>query len=358
VAEEAGPSRGYLLLSRLAAVLVALAGVAVLVAGLQRTSAFGGDPELVGRPPAITQPILVTAPGMTELAGARLRVRAASSAVSVPVFIGVGRADDVEAYLGRVSRAEVTALEEDGSLRIATSGAETSLPDPAGVDVWAASVRAAGVATLTWPRTPGPWRLVVATDGRTPATVAEFTWTGHAGTSPAPALIAVGAVLAAVGIAALLAMRSGRVPAAIGRGRAPRPPGPGEPRPSRGRRVAVDVPGEAPPSRAPFDGPFDPAVSPRRAARQSAEAELALRRPRPPAADDRPDGDRPDGDRPAGDRPDGDAPSDPVETPPTDDGEDRPPAVLPFRRTAASGSSGGAAARASAPHGEDDGSDA
>jgi hypothetical protein len=224
------PCRAWFLLSRLAALLVVAAGIAVLVLGLQRTGAFGGSQALVGRLPRVPQPIVVTAPGMTELAGATVRVRASSSAVSVPVFIGVGRADDVEAYLGDVARAEVTAVEEDTTLRVVARAGTTSLPDPGGVDVWAASVRAAGVATLTWPRTPGPWRLVIATDGRTPPTAAEFTWSGHSGASPAPALIAVGAVLVAVGIAALLAMRSGRLLTAMG-GR----------RPGRGRRARTDA---------------------------------------------------------------------------------------------------------------------
>ena len=62
----------------------------------------------------------MTAPGLTELAGATVKVRAASSAVSVPVFIGVGRADDVEAYLGDAARAEVTAVEATTELRKST----------------------------------------------------------------------------------------------------------------------------------------------------------------------------------------------------------------------------------------------
>jgi hypothetical protein len=203
------PSRPQVLLTRLAAALVALAGLVTLVLGLQRASAFGSDEALVGRLPRVSEPVVVTAEGMTELAGTTVRVRAVSTASS-PVFIGVGRSDDVQAYLGKVARTEVTALDSHEVLRTGRHEGEPSLPDPAGVDVWTASVRTTGVATLTWPRTPGRWRLVIATDGRTSPSAAEFTWSGEKGSSAGPALAAVGAVLLVAGLAVLLVMRSGR----------------------------------------------------------------------------------------------------------------------------------------------------
>lgn len=201
-------------LPRLAAVLVALGGLALVVLGLQRTAAFGGERPLVGRMPRVQQPIVVTTLGMTELSGAAVRARAASASPSVPVFIGIGRADDVDAYLGDVARVELTGLGPTGVLQITNRTGVASLPDPSGVDVWASCVRAGGVATLTWPRTPGRWRLVVATDGATPPSAVELTWSGTTGMSPVPAMLAIGAVLFVVGTAGLLAIRSGRIFAA------------------------------------------------------------------------------------------------------------------------------------------------
>jgi hypothetical protein len=198
------------LLPPLAAALIAIAGVAVLWAGLSRTSAFGGGAALVGRLPAVTQPVVVTTAGMSELSGSRFTITATASG-GRQVFVGVGRADDVVAYLGNAARAEVTALEPGGALRVASRPGDPALPDPAGVDVWAAAAHGTGTATLTWPRAPGSWRVVVAVDGRTAPSSAEFTWAGHAGSSPAPALIAVGVLLLVAGVAGLLAIRSGRV---------------------------------------------------------------------------------------------------------------------------------------------------
>jgi hypothetical protein len=195
----------------LAALLVVLAGAALLWSGVSRTAAFGGAKAQVGRLPRVTQPVVVTSAGMTQLAGATLRIRASSGSASAPVFIGVGRADDVDAYLGDAARAEVTSLDRSGVLGVRARSGRAEVPEPSGADVWAAESRNLGVAELAWPRTAGPWRVVVATDGRTPPSAVEFTWSGTAGSSPAPALIAIGAVLIAVGLAGLLAMRSGRI---------------------------------------------------------------------------------------------------------------------------------------------------
>ena len=211
----------------LGALLVLVVGLAVLWSGLAHTRMFGGEAPLTGRLSTVTQPVVVTAPGMSELSGSRFTVHATAPDGST-VFIGVGRTDDVDAYLGDVARAEVTALEPGGDLRVTAHPGDPSLPDPADVDVWATAVRRPGQATLTWPRAPGSWRVVVAVDGRAAPSSAEFTWAGRAGSSPAPALISIGAVLAVLGLAALLAIRSGRVFA-----RADRPPPP-RPAPSTG----------------------------------------------------------------------------------------------------------------------------
>ncbi|HEY6795423.1 MAG TPA: hypothetical protein VI248_12165, partial [Kineosporiaceae bacterium] len=196
------------LLPPLAAALVAVAGAGVLWAGLARTSAFGGGSTLVGRLPAVTQPVVVTTPGMSELSGNRFTIRAGATG-NRPVFVGVGRSDDVQAYLGDAARAEITALEPGGSLRVSGRAGAATLPDPAAVDVWAATAHGTGTATLTWPRAPGSWRVVVAVDGRSAPSSAEFTWAGPTGSSGAPALIAVGALLLVAGVAGLLAIRSG-----------------------------------------------------------------------------------------------------------------------------------------------------
>jgi len=245
----------------LAATLVVVAGAAVLWSGLSRTAVLGGDAPIVGRLPAVTAPVVVTAPGMSELSGGEFTVTATGPGEQ-RVFVGVGRADDVEAYLGGVARAEITALEPDGRMRVATRDGDPSLPDPAGVDVWAAAAQGTGTATLNWPRAPGSWRVVVAVDGRTAPSSAQFTWAGSSGSSGAPALIAVGAVLLVAGLAGLLAIRSGRLSR---RAQAREPERAG----SRARGAAAETArgGEARGGQARAgEAAPDPAYSPRRAA--------------------------------------------------------------------------------------------
>ena len=265
----------------LAAALVVTAGAAVLWAGLSRTALLGGDAPVTGRLDTVGRPVAVTAPGMSELSGGQFTVSATATG-DRPVFIGVGRAADVEAYLGAARRDEITALETDGSVRVAGRDGEASVPDPAGDDEWAVAAQGRGSATLTWPRAPGSWRVVVASDGRTPPSSVRFTWAGSAGSSGAPALIAVGAVLLVAGLAGLLAIRSGRVLrgtrfAAPAPARAPTPtpptgtPSTGTPAtgtPSARRRAAASSsrPGPAPaPPATPATG-LIPVEGPRQAA--------------------------------------------------------------------------------------------
>jgi hypothetical protein len=115
------------------------------------------------------------------------------------VFVGVGRADDVAAYLGDAARTEVTGV-RDGQGVVTRQGSEASLPEPAGVDVWALSATGRGTATLTWPQAPGRWRVVAAVDGATPPTEVVLTWQRARTSSAAPALFAVGGLLLALGL--------------------------------------------------------------------------------------------------------------------------------------------------------------
>ena len=153
-----------------------------------------------------------------------------------------GRAGDVEAYLAGVARREVTGVGGDQA-RLAAAGSDTSLPDPAGVDVWALSSTGRGTASLTWPQEPGRWRLVAAVDGATPPAEVVLSWQRGGGSSSTPVLVAVGCAGAGAG--------SGRRPGDRRGGVAP-PPGPGwetsqEPAPpdgpSQGPRLATVTPG-------------------------------------------------------------------------------------------------------------------
>jgi hypothetical protein len=197
--------------AKLAAAAVALVGTLLVVAGGLQATVFAPSPTSRATLVAPGQPVVSTAVGMLGLDGPRVQVDVTDGSRR-PVFIGIGRATDVDAYLGQVARLELIGRDGDGVLLTKRLGTEPSLPDPAGVDVWVTSVRGTGTANLAWPDAPGQWRLVIATDGtaKAPSNL-SLTWSGREVHSAAPALIAIGLVLAVAGAITLvmLASRSG-----------------------------------------------------------------------------------------------------------------------------------------------------
>ncbi len=79
-----------------------------------------------------------------------------------PVFVGVARSADAEAYLAGVAHSTLVDLSDDGrSPRYDQhpGGLPTTAPAEAGI--WVASAAGAGRQTVTWPTARGDWTLVV-----------------------------------------------------------------------------------------------------------------------------------------------------------------------------------------------------
>jgi hypothetical protein len=193
------------LVPRVVAAAVALVGLALTALGALFATTLAPDQTVTARlDGAGDQPVITSQIGVLDLGGPRVRVEARAD--GSPVFLGIGRAKDVEAYLGNVARLDLAGHDAQGRLLAEEAGDEPELPDPAGVDVWTVSTRTQGTASLVWPDTPGQWRLVAATDGSAKApAVVDLTWTSEKRTSSAPALIAVG-ILLVVGGGVTLAM--------------------------------------------------------------------------------------------------------------------------------------------------------
>jgi hypothetical protein len=193
---------------RLLAAVIALAGIVVVVIGGLQASVFAPSTTTQATLTGTTEPVITTAVGALGLKGPRVQVDV-TDAGRRPVFVGIGRAADVDAYLARVARREVDGEDGEGTLLTRRIGSEPALPDPAGVDVWVTTVRGAGSANLAWPDAPGQWRLMVSTDGTAKApSKLSLTWSGRELHSSAPALIAVGLVLAVAGFIALVILRA------------------------------------------------------------------------------------------------------------------------------------------------------
>ena len=92
---------------------------------------------------------------------ARTRITATSSD-GKPVFLGVARTRDVDAYLANVSRSQIRNLEY-GSFRVgyAKHAGTASPARPGSRSIWAASTSGTGEQQLNWRLRSGQWRVVL-----------------------------------------------------------------------------------------------------------------------------------------------------------------------------------------------------
>jgi hypothetical protein len=95
-----------------------------------------------------------------ELLG-RLRISVDSTTAS-PIFVGIARTDDVEAYLGGVAHEEVDETEL-GLFGVVYSSKPGGAPAaaPTAQPFWVASAAGQGRQTVTWSVQPGDWTVVV-----------------------------------------------------------------------------------------------------------------------------------------------------------------------------------------------------
>ena len=129
-----------------------------------------------------------------------VRIRAESDR---PVFVGIGSAAEVDAYLSRVDRDLVTDLNGRHPSYSRRPGGAPSGP-PESQTFWAASASGAGEQTLEWEPEDGDWRAVVMNADATRGVSADMSigaeldsvlWIGI-GMLIAGALFAAGAALA------------------------------------------------------------------------------------------------------------------------------------------------------------------
>jgi hypothetical protein len=155
-----------------------------------------------------------------DLATVRIRV---SSAVEGQVFVGIGRDDDVAAYLAGVAHAEVDEVDFRPFSVSYRHVPGSDVPDPPGEqDIWIATAAGAGVQTLEWELRSGRWTLVImnadgaAAVGVDASFAAKVTWLLPVGIGllvGGVLLVLAGSVLLVVGAVGLA--RHGREVAAV-----------------------------------------------------------------------------------------------------------------------------------------------
>lgn len=186
-----------------------LAGISLVVVGVLRATVWDPGPDIAATSRANTAgPVVEAVPGMLALMAPRVEVEAEGTS---KVFLGIGRAADVDAYLANVSRTQLVGLRGEATLVTRARKGEASLPDPAEADLWVAKATGTGSARLSWADRPGRWRLVASTDGKAPApSRLTLRWTDVRRATGAPALISLGVVglVAGVVILALLWVRA------------------------------------------------------------------------------------------------------------------------------------------------------
>jgi hypothetical protein len=155
----------------------ALLGATVLVAGgiaalawHQRDSAgylTSGPAALTSRAYAVTAPELsVDVRGPDAVTAGRLlgrvRLDVSSTGAGKPLFVGIGRSDQVAAYLATVGRTEVRDVQVD-PLSVTYRELPGAAPEsaPAEQSFWAHSVTGAGPLSLTWSAQAGNWSVVI-----------------------------------------------------------------------------------------------------------------------------------------------------------------------------------------------------
>jgi hypothetical protein len=205
---------------RLAALAAVVTGAGFLALAVARGTVWAPDPvttvHVAGQPDVA---VVDTTPEALALDGPSVRVDVRAADPKQTVFVGVGRATDVDAYLGSAARTELTGVRGREAV-VHRVGTDTSLPQPARVDVWALAVTGQGRAVLDWPQAEGRWRVVAAVDGATPPSEVVLTWQRNRVSSSVPALSAVGGLLLVLGLVGLVAARRRAAPA-------PRPAEPG-----------------------------------------------------------------------------------------------------------------------------------
>jgi hypothetical protein len=93
-----------------------------------------------------------------------VRIRVASTD-GVPVFVGLARSADVEAYLAGVGYSTVRSIGTNRTKYVDHAGGAPASA-PAALEIWRVKASGPGEQTITWPVENGDWTLVVmAADG-------------------------------------------------------------------------------------------------------------------------------------------------------------------------------------------------
>lgn len=191
--------------------LLVLGLVAILLAVASATIWRPTDTETVTMPARPHTSVVVSDPGVLDAVADEVTV-VAQADPEEPVVLAVGRTEDVDAWVGTDAHTRITGLASWEDLKVADVGenapaedasatpvptgtatatatptaaptatadadaAQSTVPDPAGSDLWVAESDGTERVELVWDDRPGRWSLLAATDGSGPAPTVSLTW--------------------------------------------------------------------------------------------------------------------------------------------------------------------------------------
>jgi hypothetical protein len=147
----------------------------------------------------------------------RTQIRATASDPARPVFIGIGRLDQVNAYLSASPYDIVRDFATRSVDYRAHPGTAAPNPPPTQAPIWVAQVSGTGTQTLNWQVANGDWAIVVMNaDARPDVTASASVGATIPGIrTVAIILLAIGAMLLAFAVLlVVLATRPGNRPVA------------------------------------------------------------------------------------------------------------------------------------------------
>ncbi|MEG9248702.1 hypothetical protein V6S67_11480 [Arthrobacter sp. Soc17.1.1.1] len=148
-----------------------------------------------------TAPVTVIEPGARGDADGSVEVTVEADG---PFTLAIGRASDVEAWVGDAAHLAVKGVADETLSSEFTDG-EDSVPDPSGSDLWISEEPGDGSLTYRWSEpVEGDWSILLAADGTAPApTQVSVTRPNDQSTPFALPLIIGGALVVVLGIALL-----------------------------------------------------------------------------------------------------------------------------------------------------------
>lgn len=140
------------------------------------------------------------------------------------LFIGIGPASAVEAYLSDVARDEIKDIDDDRVKYRSVAGSATA-PAPVDQGFWVASATGSGTIDIEWDVESGEWSAVLMKADGSPGVVADVVVGAKAGIilGLGLVLLLVGGALAAASIALLIATARGSAVGVLDRRPRPEP---------------------------------------------------------------------------------------------------------------------------------------